>query len=304
MKRLGSAAAAIAIFGVIALAVPSAASAGAASKPLVPAQGAYLGAFVSATTQRGPTTVAGLGRAIGRPLGFAHQFLGWKMTVPVAAMQQEEAQGTIPLVDWHCGGTDRAVAAGKYDSVIVNVATALKSVGSPVFLRWFWEMNLTGSRTHAACNPGAPSRYVAAWQHIWTIFQSVGATNVAFVWCPGRTDVTLAPQYYPGNQYVDWIGVDGYADNPSATFAKIFSPFYQLFVADGKPMMVAETAAPYGVQATYLKAAAAELPTEFPAIKAIGYFDHNARYGSWAFGQDGLSAFKAMAQSAYFTVSQ
>jgi hypothetical protein len=301
MKRLVSAAAAIAALGMIALAVPSTASA-AASKPIVPLHGSYLGAYVSATTESGPTSVAALGSAIGRPLGFAHQYMGWEGTVPVAAMQQEAAQGTIPLVDWHCGATDAAVAAGQYDATIVNVATALKSVGSPVFLRWYWEMNRTSSETHADCNPGVPANYVAAWRHIWAIFQRVGATNVAFVWCPGRTDLKLAPQFYPGKQYVDWIAVDGYADTSSTTFAQIVSPFYQEFVATGKPMMVAETAALWGVQATYLSAATKALATEFPAIKAFGYFDHDAPYGTWAFGYDGLSAFKAMAQSAYFTV--
>jgi hypothetical protein len=302
MKRLVSATAAIAALGMIALAVPSTASAATASKPIVPANGSYLGAWVSATTQNGPTSVAALGSAIGRPLGFAHQYIGWRGIVPVAAMQQEAAQGTIPLVNWLCGATDAAVAAGQDDATIVNMATALKSVGSPIFLRWYWEMNLTGSENHADCNPGAPFRYVAAWQHIWTIFQRVGATNVAFVWCPGRTDIKLAPQYYPGNQYVDWIAVDGYADTSSTTFAQLVSPFYQAFVATGKPMMVAETAALYGVQATYLNAAAAALPTQFPAIKAFGYFDHNAAHGSWAFGYDGMAAFKTMAKSAYFNV--
>jgi hypothetical protein len=56
--------------------------------------------------------------------------------------------------------------------------------------------------------------YVSAYRHIHDLFVAAGATNVVWAWCPNVTAVhggnrnTL--DYYPGDSYVDWTGVDGY----------------------------------------------------------------------------------------------
>jgi mannan endo-1,4-beta-mannosidase len=63
-----------------------------------------------------------------------------------------------------------------------------------------------------------PAAFVAAWRHVHDLFVQNGATNVVWVWCPNATDVpnaTSAPwnhwtNYYPGDTYVDWVGIDGY----------------------------------------------------------------------------------------------
>ena len=97
----------------------------------------------------------------------------------------------------------------------------------------------------------APTGYIEAWQHIWTIFQSQGATNVAFVWCPSIKGPTRLA-YYPGDAYVDWIGWDGYDRKQDPTMLQTqFLPFYEYWAAHGKPLMIGETGATTD-QATYL----------------------------------------------------
>lgn len=278
-------------------------------KPAVPTTGAYLGSWVGAKSKATagadadqPTT-SSLEEALGKALGVANDYIDWTGTVPVATLRQESSQGTIPLVDWECGAPDTDVAAGSQDRVIRAVAEGLRSVGHPVFLRWFWEMAMAGpGGVDARCLGSAGSAgYVAAWRHIWSVFQQVGATNVAFVWCPGIfSATTTAPAFYPGDGYVDWIATDAYALNPAQTFAGLIAPFYDHYAADGKPLMVAETGAHPQSQVAYLQGAAAALPTQFPQIKALLYFDGTGKTADWSLKGPGMAEFRVLAHSPYF----
>lgn len=285
--------------------------AAAGSKPAIPTTGSYLGSWVDASgkaaaneVQSGPATGNALSTAIAKPLGITNNFISWNQSLDLSTLQSESAAGTIPMVDWHCGALNTSVAAGSDDAVITKVAESLKSFGKPVFLRWYWEMNFTTDpQTAKQClGTGGPAGFIAAWQHIWKIFQNVGATNVAFVWCPGGNNIsTLAPQFYPGNQYVDWIAVDVYAVTQGSSFAKIVAPFYNQFSSDGKPLMIAETGAHQGVQSQYLQGVATSLPAQFPDIKAFLYFDGSGPRGDWSLDSNGLAAFKVLANSSYFS---
>ena len=83
------------------------------------------------------------------------------------------------MISWGAAKTTDIIA-GKYDSYIRATATAIKNLGSPVFLRWFWEMD----GTHFAPEAVSPAAFKAAWAYIRAIFDSVGTTNVVWVWCP------------------------------------------------------------------------------------------------------------------------
>jgi beta-mannanase len=166
-------------------------------------------------------------------------------------------------------------------------------------------MNLVGgSRAQACLGTLGSTGYIEAWQHIWTIFRQVGASNVAFVWCPSIVSPDFAVPYYPGDQYVDWIGVDGYdrQQDPAAVIAELL-PFYQHWMADGKPMMIGETGATTD-QASYLADLASTLPVTFPGIKALLYYDSRSS-SDWTLvdrpGDLGLDQFIATGQLAYFS---
>ena len=138
-------------------------------------------------------------------------------------------------------------------------------------------MNLQAITKNAAClgSGGAPG-FVAAWQHIWNIFQQVGASNVALVWCPGvSSGLTRMEPFFPGASYVDWIGADGYdrQSTGAAAFSQVFGPWYGAYASYAKPMMIGETGAMPADQAAYIQGMAAQLPTSYPEIKALIYFD-------------------------------
>src|SRR5207247_7587356 len=85
-------------------------------------------------------------------------------------------------------------------------------------LRWGWEMNGDWEPWSGAQNGGSSggaASFRAAWHHIHDIFSEVGAWNVVWVWSPNSGDLPHArwnhfSNYYPGDRYVDWVGIDGF----------------------------------------------------------------------------------------------
>jgi len=289
-----------------------AAPAGSLSPPAVPTASAYLGAFVAPhvneTQAQGDVRIelAQIGNfdgAIGRPLGLVHVYQPWTSPVRTSVLAALASTGATPVIDWTCT-SDASISDGSQDALITSYATSLKAYARPVFLRWFWEMNLTGLPRSSGClGTGGAAGYVLAWQHIWTIFHEVGATNVAFVWCPSILGTSSAQPYYPGDSYVDWIGWDGYDRKQDPNMLKTeFLPFYQAWVTHGKPMMIGETGATTD-QATYLDQLTATLPVTFPQVHAVLYYDSKST-SDWTLvdtpGQAGFTQFTTMAQTPYF----
>ncbi len=293
-------------------AVAAAVPAGSPQPPAVPTSSAYLGAFVA--PHDGETEaqadvrleLAQLGNfdgAMGRPLGLVHVYQPWSTPVKVATLAALAATGATPVVDWTCT-SDQSIIDGSQDALITSYADALRTYGRPVFLRWFWEMNLVALPRASGCLGTLGSAgYVQAWQHIWTIFHTAGATNVAFVWCPSINAPATAAADYPGDAYVDWIGWDAYDRKQDPAIIKTqFLPFYDTWVTHGKPLMIGETGATTD-QASYLDQLAAALPVSFPKVHAVLYYDSKSD-SDWTLvdtpGQLGFDAFVAMGQESYY----
>ncbi|HVW32913.1 MAG TPA: glycosyl hydrolase, partial [Acidimicrobiia bacterium] len=121
--------------------------------------------------------------------------------------------GRIPLVGWGCGSST-AIKSGSLDATIRKTAEAMKAFGQQFFMRYCWEMD--GDKRHGAV--GSPQDFVAAWIHIHQIFDEVGADNVIWVWCGNANTFknknqytkAYAWEYYPGDEWVDWVSADGY----------------------------------------------------------------------------------------------
>ena len=109
-----------------------------------------------------------------------------------------------------------SIAAGKYDSEITGFANAVESQLSPyghILIRPFWEFNFTGSEWNDVHYGNNPSVFIAAWRHFVNIFRANHVSNVKWLWNPIRVGGSQAQDpvpYYPGNGYVNWIGIDAY----------------------------------------------------------------------------------------------
>lgn len=213
---------------------------------------------------------------------------------PTTPFNNLRARGIIPFFSWNSASlpvttnepnfTLSKVAGGAYDSYIRSWAQAAAAWAHPFFLRLNWEMNGNWFPWGASANGNTPAQYVAAWRHIHDIFVSVGATNATWVWCPNIDPahqlVSLA-SVYPGDQYVDWTCLDGYnGADPWTTFSSLFSSTYTEVVtqiAPTKPMMIGEVGSTErgGAKGAWIADMLNVLPTEFPKVRGILWFDKN-----------------------------
>jgi beta-mannanase len=192
--------------------------------------------------------------------------------------------GTVPLRD---------IANGLYDTPLRTWAQGAKTWGHPFFLRPDWEMNggwFPWGTTASSQN--TPAEYVAAWRHMREIFDTVGATNVTWVWCPNLAFSGSTPysQLYPGDAYVDWTCLDGYNKGTSSTsFASLYTQSYNALVAlaPTKPIMIGEVSSfeyGAGVKGSWTTdALATQLPQNFPQVKALVWFNWRIyENGAWS----------------------
>ena len=281
--------------------------------PLVPATGTtYLGAYVNPTGSGStPKQTAAFETQIGRPLAYNMHFYGWKEYFPKGEDSDDVAHGRVPLIAWNCGDSDANVAAGKDDAIITLAAQRLKKFGSPVFVRWFWEMNLDetnnpprtqcyDTKTDLANGYFSPTQYIAAWNRIHQIFVAQGATNVVWLWCVANAHGGPA-QYYPGDSVVDWVGMDDYDTNDVSLYDTLYILSNELGQFQQKPFMITETGAHAANQSTFLVGAAAELKSQFPQARAIGYLDSQGSFQNWVLTTTGLSDFKTFAHDPYMS---
>jgi hypothetical protein len=171
-------------------------------------------------------------------------FLDWEF--PMKMCRQISKLGKGPHVGVISGGVKPSdIVNGKWDSKITTWAKAAKEYGKPIFLRLFPEMNGNWHLYSEAKNPSQTSQlFVKAWRRIVKISRKTGASNIIWVWAPTAVDVGGIhwADYYPGDEYVDWVGVSVYnflgSGDPESQIMDIYNDY-----ADRKPIIIAESGA-------------------------------------------------------------
>jgi Glycosyl hydrolase family 26 len=289
---------------------------------LVPSAGALLGAYVddTGTWVDDATAEAGVKRLegqLGRTLDVDHHYYAWTDRFPTGLERWDVDGARIPMISW--GGSRLAdILSGRFDGMIRERARGVKALGAAVFLRWGWEMNGNwsshdGSHNNAAGTTSGPRAYIAAWRRIHDIFKEEGASNAVWVWSPNAADVPAVSwnhwtKYYPGDAYVDWVGIDGYNWGTTqpwsswTSFASLVQPVYSDY-AGRKPIMIAETASTEqgGNKADWLTGAAIAMKSRFPSLRALVYFDTD-KETNWSVDSSpaALRAFRALGADPYF----
>jgi hypothetical protein len=244
-------------------------------------------------------------------------------TFQTSAFNTVRSHGSIPFFSWNPGPgtgnfTDAKIAAGFQDTYIRTWAKAAKSWGHPFFLRFAWEMNGSWFPWGVGNNGTTAADYVAMWRHVYDIFESVGATNVTWVWCPNIDPYnrrTPMGSVYPGAAYVDWTCLDGYnGANPWTSFSGLFKSSYDKItgmIATHKPMVIGETASTEagGSKAQWITDMLQALPVNFPKIRGLLWFDKiesgPGGHSDWPIESStaASTAFAAGIQSAYYAGS-
>jgi Glycosyl hydrolase family 26 len=292
--------------GVIIFTLGAAFVAGGVTAPATDAVSAPPVLFGAWVQQGTAPTHADAVRALEAKLGFMlaldNHYRPWTNTF-WRDEQDDIASGRTPMVSWTARGTTAAaIASGSEDANIARVADAVKALPGRILLRFAYEMDQPkGSPRYL----GPPADFIAAWRHVYTLFQARGVTNARFVWSPIAANFKsgVAQSFYPGNSYVDWIGADGYnwypgrAGSKWTTFGEIFSAFYAWAAPRGKPLIIAETGAQEDPADPARKGAwvadADAWIGSHAAIRAVSYFDGISPKGYDFRVDTSASAFKA-----------
>ena len=234
--------------------------------------------------------------ASGRPTSIYHAYHRGDEVFPTPAevgMAHDPAHPRLLMLNWRVGlGTTWArVAAGAVDTRIDREAVRLRAFGEPFFLVLHHE-----PENDVDPRPGSGNTakdYAAMYRHVVQRLRARGVTNaVTVVAYMNYERWFTAPWWadlYPGDDVVDWIGLDSYLDAApggfhSGDFVSMvnrragtgFPGFYSWATArrPAKPLMLAEWGV-YGRPADKPQIFATVLPalSRLPAIKAMVYFD-------------------------------
>lgn len=248
-----------------------------------------------------PEKLTQLQNLIGKKVAIAHYYRGWEnLGKPslITELQTINDNGWRPMLSANpyffsqCqqNGKDlyKTIADGGCDIFLQSIGDNLKQYGKPLLLRFAWEMNIDSMEWSIQKTGSAPIDFVLAWKRFHDIVTTIGATNVKWVWSPNVITATSISysSLYPGETYVDWVGFDGYNWGKTQSwsnwesFSQIFTESYISLtsLAPTKPLMIAEvnTTDVGGDKALwYQDALTTQIPYNFPAIKAVVFYNEN-----------------------------
>jgi len=180
--------------------------------------------------------------------------------------------------DW----TVRDIANGVWDSKIRQFAQETIAFGYPLMIRFGGEMNICqgdASWVGAFSFGKNPADFIAAWRRLVDVFREEGADNAVFQFGPNCMDIGPHhwAEYYPGDDYVDWVGFSIYQYEPEMDPDK-YMAIYDDY-ANRKPIIIPEWAVNWASnpatdeqRARWLRDFFAAVEAR-PKIKAISY--HN-----------------------------
>ncbi|AIS53445.1 copper amine oxidase domain-containing protein [Thermoanaerobacter kivui] len=249
-----------------------------------PKKGVYLGAYVYQDT-----LINGDMKKFNEITGKKHAsffiYVGYGSPFPQKWIDQLKEVGAAAHIAFEPNnGLDQV----KDDQYLRNFARKLKESGIPVFLRFASEMN--GDWTAYS---GNPKKYIEKWRLVHDVMEEE-APNVMMVWTVFTFPQSNILSYYPGDDYVDWVGVNIYnvvyhnnninlkADHEDPL--ELLDYVYDTF-SERKPIQISEFGATHYTitDGKYYVDFAIEkitrmyngLKTKYPRVKSIFYFDVN-----------------------------
>jgi hypothetical protein len=229
---------------------------------------------------------------VGKPANIQAVFTGFDDPFP------DYVKGLCPnktlLIFWeNTGFSLDNIIAGKYDSNIKSFSAGAQKYGCPVIISLFHEMNGNWDTWDGPVGNNSAAKIISAWQHVHEL---VTAPNVKWGWAINNVSVpdTASNQpgnYYPGDAYVDYVGVDGFNFNdPWTSFSGVFDSSIAFLQKYNKPIYIFSM----GTVANSKKAAwiADGLGVQIKKYKNLAgfvWFNQNGGDGNWSINSDAAS---------------
>ena len=206
--------------------------------------------------------------------------------------------------DYWVGGTVqpkfsfKSILNGNHDDYINSFAKQIKAYKGPVILIPFSELNGNWNPWSGTTNGNSPEEAVLAFRYVHKFFDNV--PNVKFGLALNANSVpdtyeNRIEAYYPGPEYVDYIGLDGFnMGQPWDSFSDLFNKPLNTLSKYNKPMFIFSFASAQGKnKSAWLNDALNVQMPKYPLLKGFVYFnqDKERNWLLWS-DQETLSVFK------------
>lgn len=260
---------------------------------LEPIYGCYLGAFIdredkitttftdNSQTYREPEEFA---LATGRKHAIYFMYLRYGRPFPTVWTDRLREVGAAAHIVWEPDTLDDV----QDNDYLREFAESAKNCGVPIFLRYAGEMN--GDWVPYGKDP---QQYREKFRLVSQRMHEI-APNVAMVWCPNEIPENTIDSYFPGDDAVDWVGLNFYSvlynDADRARGAEWMNPADKLRYVYDKyskkhPIIIGEWAATHlstvdnvlrpDFAQTKIAQLYTALPRIYPRVKAVDWLSMN-----------------------------
>jgi beta-mannanase len=270
---------------------------------------------------------------VGHPPKIIMWFQDWLYPYPQPAVANVLASGAAAELTWEPWDSSNGsanqptykltnITRGDFDTYIHQFAHDAAASHQRLYLRFAHEMDgywypwgTAPGNQYTPPNPlgNTPQDYVNAWRHVHDIFVQEGATNVAWVWAPNLDYTGGAPfaQDYPGDAYVDYLGLSGYNRGTTQqwftweSFDQLYSSSYAMLTAiTSKPIIISEIASVEqgGDKAQWItQGFLTTIPQSYPQIRGI-VWDDSPPGSQWTVDSSpaALAAWQEVAAAPYY----
>lgn len=225
----------------------------------------------------------------------------WGIKFPLENVKTIALFGAVPYIrimprhDWTTGRSDpvyglEEIAEGTFDDDLRKWAKDARKYGKPLLVEFAPEMNgnwFPWSGLFNRKKKGA-ELYIEAHQHVVELMREEKADNITWMFHVNSLSEpdknwNKMKEYYPGDDYIDWIGMSVYGSQKPGwewkNFLSVFqSAYWQMEkISKTKPLAIAEFGVvedpASGNKAEWIKEAfEVVLSGMYPRIKAISYW--------------------------------
>lgn len=255
-----------------------------------------------------PADVDAYEAAAGREVAwvyFSHNWFRRDRSFPTATASWVRDRDAVPFIRLMLRGRGEAadddafrlrrILDGAFDTDLTAWGEGAAAFDSPIIVEWGTEMNGDWFGWNGRWNGGAevgPRRFRQAYRHIVRVIERAGADDITWAWhVNGDSSPAKAwnqpEQYYPGDDWVDWVGLSAYGALTPQDQRRDWVSFRRNLdelvprlatIAPGKPIMVFEFGMtggnPHGSAAAYADLAVEDLLTNrWPEVRGFSWWN-------------------------------
>lgn len=166
-----------------------------------PLRGTYLGAYIDQAYWV-DSDINAFNERVGKNHATFFRYVRYGQPFPEEWVQELVSAGAVPQIAWE---PNNGLEQVQDDEYLRRFARLAGETGVPIFLRFASEMN-----GDWCAYSGDPDLYKEKWRLVYRIMAEE-APNVAMVWTVFTNPQDTILDYYPGDEYVDWVGVNIYS---------------------------------------------------------------------------------------------